>query len=129
MAKLVSKGSLTMGRLGKKTRKGNERFKAVPDVYPGEGPIELAEGYETLSRAAFAVWLRLAVADDDDLHGGRGHIASMLGYSPRRSNEVLLQLERAGYISFIPNGPWQPTTIVIERRPAVRRGSRVVRYA
>ncbi len=116
-----------MGRLGKRTRKGDERYKAVPDQYPNEGPIDLSVGYDELPRAAFAVWVRLAVATDEDLRGGRRHVAGVLGYSQRRSNEVLLQLERRGYISFIPNGPWQPTTIVIERKPEVRRGCRVVR--
>ena len=115
--------------LGKKRRKGDERFKATPEKFPDEGPVEISAAYDVLSRRAFAVWLRLAVASREDLHGGRGHLAQLLGYSQRRCNEVLLELERNGYVSFVPNGPWQPTTVVIERTPGIRRGSRFVRFS
>ncbi len=115
--------------LGKKTRKGNERFKATPDRYPDEGPVELSVAFDELPRHAFAVWIRLAIASKEDLHAGRSHLARMCGYSGRRFNDILLTLERRGFIRFIPSGPYRPTTVVIQRRPGLRTPHRFVRFS
>ena len=114
--------------LGKKGKKG-ERIKALPDRFENEGPIELPEAYEKLSHVAFAVWIRLSVASREDLHGGRQYIADMLGYSQRRSNEILLELERKGFIMFMPEGPWQKTSIAIMRKPLLRRGASFTKFS
>jgi hypothetical protein len=114
--------------IGKKSKKG-ERIKALPDRFENEGPIELPEAYEKLSHVAFAVWIRLSVASREDLHGGRQYIADILGYSQRRSNEILLELERKGFIIFMPEGPWQKTAIAIMRKPLLRRGANFTKFS
>lgn len=112
--------------LGKKGD-GQKRFKATAEHFPGEGPSSIADAYDALSRHAFAVWMRLAVASSLELKGGRTGMADVIGYSGRRANEVLLELERKGFVSFIVNGVYRPTEIVIERRPMICRGDRFVR--
>lgn len=113
--------------LGKKKKK-RERFKALPSVYVGEGPADIGDAYNELSRSAFAVWIKLSVVSDEDLHGGRQHLSGLCGYSERRFNEVLLELERSGYITFLPNGPYQPTTISISRKPLLKQGDKFTRF-
>lgn len=114
--------------LGRKSKKG-ERVKALPDRYENEGPIDISEGYKKLSRVAFAVWIRLSVASREELHGGRQYVAKLLGYSQRRSNEVLLELERKGFIMFISNGPWQKTAIAITRKPLLKKSYNFTKFS
>lgn len=91
--------------------------------------INLAEAYDALSQEAFAVWMRLHVASDDEMKH-RGKIARMLGYSEARSNSILRELRLAGYVTFTP-GPYSgaPTTINLERRCKLGKRSRFVRLS
>lgn len=98
-----------------------------PSDFEGLGPVRIEEAYSELSRNAFAVWMRLVVMEPDQLRG-RYEIARLLGYSPGRSNQVLMELKRKGYISFITHGkPFKPTEIFIERRPLVEARGKFVR--
>lgn len=103
------------------------RARATDDAYPGEGPCFIADGYAELTRSAFAVWVRLAVAEDEQLHAGRGELAKVLGYSRRQCNQLLRELELKGFIAPISDGPWQRTTVVLLRRPMISRGDRFMR--
>ena len=105
--------------IGKKKDK-EKRAKALPDTYPEEGPATIKEAYKTLSPPAFAVWMRLSVGKKEDLKSGRTNLSKLLGYSFRRSNEILLELARKGFICVLPNGPWRRTHIVILRKPLTR---------
>lgn len=115
-------------RIGKRPD-GHERFKAVPDLYPNEGPCPLIDAYNQLTRKAFAVWIRLSLASPEELHAGRTKVALMLGYSKRQGDEVLRELERSGFIAFLPEGPWQRTTIVVARKPLIQRGHGFARFS
>lgn len=96
------------------------RQKATPEQFPGNGPVEIAKAYVELTQEAFAVWIRLMVMSEDELRSGRVGIARLLGYSERRSNEVLRQLEMAGYVSFQPNyGGGRLTRVNIMRRALI----------
>jgi len=108
---------------------GHERFKASPDMYPDEGPCPIADGYAQLSRKAFAVWIRLSVAEPDELRAGRTNVSALLGYSKRQGDEVLRELERNGFIAFLPDGPWKRTTIVVARKPLLQRGHGFARFS
>ncbi len=115
-------------RLGKRVDH-KERTKAVPATYPNEGPCGLAEAYEQLTRAAFAVWIRMSVAERSELRMGRGKLSRLLGYSRRQGDEVLRELERKGFVAFIPHGPWRRTIVVVVRKPLLERGHGFTRFA
>lgn len=115
-------------RIGKRPD-GQERFKASPDLYPDEGPCPIADAYGQLTRKAFAIWIRLSVAEPDELRAGRARVSRLLGYSKRQGDEVLRELERCGFITFLPEGPWQRTTIVVVRKPLLQRGHGFARFA
>jgi len=115
-------------KLGKKVDR-KERIKAVPSVYPNEGPCGLVEAYEQLSRPAFSVWIRLSVADPHELRQGRARLSRFLGYSRRQGDELLRELERTGFITFLPHGPWRRTVIVIVRKPLLERGHGFARFS
>jgi hypothetical protein len=99
-----------------------------PAAFEGFGPVTIAAAYDELTRHAFAVWMRLVVMDDDELNN-RKKLAVTLGYCPGRSNQVLRELKRRGYISFIVGGPYQPTEVIIERRPFLESRGKFIRVA
>lgn len=115
-------------RLGKRPD-GFDRIKASPDLFPNEGPCDITEAYDQLSRNAFAVWIRLSVAEQEELRSGRTNLAERIGYSTRQCNEVLRELDRKGFITFLPEGPWRRTTIVVTRKPLLQRGHGFVRFS
>jgi hypothetical protein len=114
--------------LGRKVDR-KERKKALPEMFPGEGPCSLIEAYEELSRPAFAIWIRMAVAEHDDLRAGRTKLTALLGYSRRQGNELLKELERKGFVTFLPGGRWRKTIVVIARRPLLAAGNFFTRFA
>lgn len=114
--------------LGKKHKKGY-RKKALQNLYTEEGPIYIKDAYKILSTPAFSTWIRLSVASKKDLAGGRQHIANILGYSYTRSNSILLELKRNGFVLPIPNGPWKKTQFIVVRKPLLGSGHGFVRYA
>lgn len=118
-----------MARRRIKPPDGVKRRKATPDLYPDEGPCDIAEAYDQLSRGAFAAWIRMCVAERDDLRQGREHLAEVLGYSKRQSDELIRELERSGFIATLPEGPWRRTVITIVRRPLLQRGNRFTRFS
>lgn len=104
-------------------------MRGTPDNFPGHGPAKISEAYAELTHHGFAVWMRLMVATDDELRAGRRKMARLLGYGDERSNGVLRELKRKGYISFIVNDPGLPTQIVIERRALITSKARFVRLS
>lgn len=115
-------------QLGKRTDR-KERQKASPLRYPDEGPCGLADAYDQLSQQAFAVWVRLAVAERSALRVGRAQLSAMLGYSRRQGDQVMRELEHKGFIAFVPHGPWRKTIVVIVRKPLLETGHSFVRMA
>jgi len=115
-------------RLGKRIDR-KERKRATSDLFPDEGPCPLAEAYDELTRAAFAIWIRMSVADRGELRMGRGKLARMLGYSRRQGDELLRELERKGFVAFIPHGPYRRTVVVIVRRPLLEHGHGFARFS
>ena len=107
----------------------HERKKAVPSFYPDEGPCPLIEAYESLTRGAFAIWIRMSAASRGELRMGRSKLSRMLGYSRRQGDELLRELERKGFVAFVPHGPYQSTTVVIMRRPLLDEGHGFTRLA
>jgi hypothetical protein len=71
----------------------------------------------------------MAVAERRELRVGRAKLSLMLGYSRRQGDELLRELERKGFVQFIPHGPWRRTVIVIVRRPLLERGHSFTRFA
>lgn len=118
---------MTRRRIGKRPD-GHERAKAAPDLFPDEGPCPIADAYDQLTRRAFAVWIRLSVAEPDDLRAGRARLSDLLGYSRRQGDECLRELERKGFITFLPDGPWKRTSIVVARKPLLQRGHSFARF-
>lgn len=118
-------------RLGKRRplEGKRERTKAAPVLFPDEGPCGLAEAYDQLTRGAFAIWIRMAVAERRELRVGRAKLSLMLGYSRRQGDELLRELERKGFVAFIPHGPWRRTVVVLVRRPLLERGHSFTRFA
>lgn len=112
--------------LGKKRTRKSTKSKALPEAFPNEGPARLDEAYNTLTKAAFAAWIRMSA--ESEALVGRGHVARVLGYSPRRSNEVLRELARKGFVSFITQ-TGKPTQVVIERRALISRRSNFARLS
>lgn len=103
------------------------RRKPAVEDYPNDGPITIAGAYSELSAPAFGAWLRLLVEDVETLRRGRSACARILGKSVRRSNEILMELNRKGYVEFARGGPSRPTAIVINRRPLISARSGFVR--
>ena len=97
-----------------------------PATFEGFGPIRIAEAYEELTRQGFAVWMRLVIMEYNEL-SNRKVLAKVLGYSVARSNQILRELKRKGYISFIVGASWEPTEVVIERRPFLEGRGKFVR--
>jgi hypothetical protein len=118
-------------RLGKRRplESKRERTKASPILFPDEGPCGLAEAYDQLTRGAFAIWIRMAVAERRELRVGRAKLSLMLGYSRRQGDELLRELERKGFVAFLPHGPWRRTVVVLTRRPLLERGHSFTRFA
>jgi hypothetical protein len=118
-------------RLGKRRalEAKRERMKALPERYPNEGPCGLAEAYDQLTKPAFAIWIRMAVAERPELRAGRAKLSRLLGYSRRQGDELLRELERKGFVAFIPHGPWRRTVVVLVRRPLLERGHSFTRFA
>ena len=107
-----------------------KRQKATPEQYPAVGPVTIQKAYQELTHEGFAVWLRLMVATDAELRAGRGSLARLLGYSERRSNEVLRELNMKGYVDFDTVGGGRPTRVIIQRRALVNaRASQFARIA
>lgn len=115
-------------RLGKRIDR-KERVRATRELYPDEGPCPLADAYEELTRAAFAIWIRMSVAGRGELRMGRGKLSRMLGYSRRQGDELLRELERKGFVGFIPHGPYRRTVVVILRRPLLEHGHGFARFS
>lgn len=89
--------------------------------------VGLIDAYNALSQEAFAVWMRLHVAAEDQLKH-RGKVAQMIGYSEGRSNEILRELRFAGYVSCTPGErPGMPTTVILERRCKIPGKTQFVR--
>jgi len=106
-----------------------DKQKGTPAAFLGFGPARIELAYKDLTNAAFAVWMRLVVADESDLKSGRAHIASLLGRSQRTSDRWLHELRRKGYISFIRKGSFRPTEIIIERQPLISARGRFLRIS
>lgn len=115
-------------RLGRRIDR-KERSKALPERYPNEGPCALADAYQELTRAAFAIWIRIAVAERSELRVGRARLSRMLGYSRRQGDELLRELERKGFIALLPSGPWRRTVVVLMRRPLLEHGHSFTRFS
>jgi len=77
-------------------------------------PITIPQAYRSLSKQAFAVWIRLLVVPDKQLVN-RSKIAKMLGYSAANSDVVLRELKLKGYITW-GRYPGRPSRLVIRRR-------------
>jgi hypothetical protein len=105
-----------------------ERSKAHPDEFPGHGHVELKKAFEELSSSAFALWLRIS-GEREALRSGRSAIAKLTGFSQRRISELMLELERKGYVGFSPGGGPIPDGIVIHRRCVIGADAGVVRLS
>jgi len=105
------------------------RFKATKELFPWEGPADIETACEELSCPALAVWMKLLTYDSKTLKSGRTALAHKLEYSQRRSNQILRELERKNYISFIPHGSGKPTEVVVERKLMIKSGYAVTRLS
>lgn len=115
-------------RLGKRVDR-TERKKARPVLFPDEGPCSIPEAYKTLSRPAFAIWIRMSVAERDELRAGRCKMVESLGYSRRQGYELFRELERKGFVRFLPgSSPWRKSVIVIVRKPLLEAGHGFTRF-
>jgi hypothetical protein len=106
-----------------------KKQKAVISTFQGFGPVRIEDAYDELTHHGFAVWMRLVVAETRELQQGRTKLAKWLGYSQCRSNTVLRELKRKGYISFVTNGAFRPTEVFIERKPILVARNQFVRLA
>ena len=98
----------------------SRKSKALPGAFQHDGTATINQAYSELSRSAFAVWIRLMAEPPDVLKLGKAHLAGLLGYGLRRTDEVLTELRRKGYIGVIrPEGVAAPLTIVIRRRALI----------
>jgi hypothetical protein len=98
------------------------RSRIHPREYHGNEPISIQAAYALLSRRAFAVWIRLMAENPETLFAGRHRLAKLLGYSERRFSELLLELDRKGFVSLIrPERPGFVTKIVIARRAKINQ--------
>jgi hypothetical protein len=104
-----------------------ERRRATILDFPGFGPSTLIEGMDELSRSGFILWLWLCSQDTETLKIGRRNLAKKFGFSREHFDDVLRELRRKGYIECIAHGPYQPTTITIERKLVVKLGGNIVR--
>lgn len=115
---------MTLGR----GRRPFTRSKAHPDEFPGHGNVDLNRAFEELTPSAFALWLRIS-GEREALAEGRRALAKLTGYSQRRISELLLELERKGYVGFLPESGPRPDGIVIHRRCVIGVRSGVVRLS
>ena len=105
------------------------RSKTTPELFPWEGPADIETAYSELSCPALAVWLKLLSYDSKTLKSGRCSLSKSLGYSQRRSNQILRELERKNYISFTTHGSGKPTEVVVERKLLIKSEYSVVRLS
>lgn len=104
----------------------NRKSKALPGAFPNDGTATIDQAYDELTRSAFAVWIRLMTERPETLKMGKAKLAALLGYSPRRSDEVLTELARKGYISVIKTRPrGEPAAIGPRGCEALRRAASV----
>lgn len=104
-----------MSNLGKSKRHRIHRHKASTAEFTNQGPVRLEQAYSELSRAAFGYWLRI-LGEDSALVDGRTALSKVTGYSIRRSNELLKELERKGYVGFFTKIGGDSASVVIHRR-------------
>jgi hypothetical protein len=104
-----------------------DRHKATSISFPGFGPATVAEAVIDLTKPGFVLWVWMCNLKADTLKLGRRRISQLFGCSKDRLDELLLELRRKGYISYIHNGPYKKSTIKIERKLKVRLGESIVR--
>lgn len=75
-----------------------QRRPAHLGEYQG-GRIDIHTAWQELRPSEFALWIRLCAEHPDTLAGTpKPVLAELLGYSHRRLNELLVELEHAGYV-------------------------------
>lgn len=87
----------------------------------------IAGAYAELSRAAFAVWIRLMIMTDDELSRGREHLSRELGYSEPGASLVLKELIRKGYIRMQSDGPFQPSKLILDKSLLLKGDDRIIK--
>jgi len=79
---------------------------------------KLDDAYEELTRAAFAVWLRMSADSTVVLqHSGVHNLAKRYGYARRGFFEVLRQLRNKGYVRYNTPPRGESISVTIARRP------------
>lgn len=71
------------------------------DLVEKPKPASIEEGFQTLSKPAFALWIRLMVVPTLDLRRGRCHVIRCLGVKKSQFNVALRELSNKGYIRLI----------------------------
>lgn len=115
---------MTLGR----TRYRMHKSKAHPSEYPKQGPASIAEAYEALTPQAFAVWVRMHT-EQQAMETGRSALAKVLKYSARRFSDLLNELERKGYVSFVRRPSPEPDGVILNRRCLIKANSGMVRIS
>jgi hypothetical protein len=111
-----------------KTRYRMHKSKAHPSEYPGQGPATIQQAYEELSAQSFAVWIRMH-GEHQAMETGRSALAKILKYSVRRFSDLLNELERKGYVSFVRRPGAEPDGVILNRRCIIKATSGMVRIS
>lgn len=92
--------------------------------------VSIPDAYAHLSHEAFAVWVRLMVASDEQLAAGRHRVAEMLDYSECRSNAVLRELKHKRYVRLVKSGEiGKPTRVELIKFALISGPNNFVRLA
>jgi hypothetical protein len=127
IAFLTTRGhmSAVLGR----AREKRTKEKATVTEYPHLGHVTVDQAHRELSPSAFVFWLRI-MGETEALKKGRRAACRLTRYSLRRAEELLLELARKRYITFVPlRVGSQRDAIVIQRRLVVGAGSGVIRLS
>jgi hypothetical protein len=103
--------------------------KATGTEYPHLGHVTVDEAHRELTPPAFVFWIRI-MGETEALKRGRRAVSRLTRYSFRRAEEILLELARKRYITFVPlKVGSRRDAIVIQRRLIIGANSGVIRLS
>jgi hypothetical protein len=103
--------------------------KATLSEYPEIGHVTVEQAHRELTPSAFSFWMRI-MGEADALRQGRRAVSRLTRYSFRRAEEILLELARKRYVTFVPlREGSRRDAIIIQRRLIVGANSGVIRIS
>jgi len=102
--------------------------KRKKPIYEETPYPSVEQAFDELSQEAFAVWIRLHVATEDQLCEGKRALGWMCNYSTGRFYKIMKELYCKDYVRYIkPDALGQPHTVVLHKRAMIGGKNHFVR--